>query len=161
MIRATLLSVSYFRPPHVTDKRAPVFQTCPEDAITFISDPMQETATVNWLAPSALDHSNNKIAGVYVSGPTPGSSLEGGSYPVVYVAEDASGNTANCRFTVVVSGNALTLLPTNDIGSFMLFHFHKHMPWIEHYTTKMPCNMKKNKKDYIIFFPYSKVHRKL
>ncbi|XP_011677589.2 sushi, von Willebrand factor type A, EGF and pentraxin domain-containing protein 1 [Strongylocentrotus purpuratus] len=89
--------------PTCLDRRAPVFQTCPEDAMTFISDPMQETATVNWLAPSALDHSNNKIVGVYVSGPAPGASLEGGSYPVVYVAEDASGNTANCRFTVVVS----------------------------------------------------------
>lgn len=127
IIRATILIVFCLSQPHVADRRAPVFKTCPEDAMTFISDPMQETATVNWQAPSALDHSNNKIVGVYVSGPTPGSSLEGGSYPVVYVAEDASGNTANCKFTVVVSGNALTLLPTDNIGSFMLFHFHKHM----------------------------------
>ena len=73
---------------------------CPED-IAVDTNPGQGNGTVTWSPPSATDNSGETV---FLT-----SDLEPGDYPigeynVTYTGEDASGNTAQCSFTVIVTG---------------------------------------------------------
>ncbi|XP_077977748.1 hyalin-like [Glandiceps talaboti] len=83
----------------VTDTEDPVFETsCPPD-IYQNTDIGLPTATVTWEVPTAIDNS-----GVVELTQTPGGNIFGiGETVVQYVAEDDSGNSISCQFTVTVN----------------------------------------------------------
>ncbi|XP_070550965.1 hyalin-like [Ptychodera flava] len=83
----------------VTDSGKPVI-TCPAgiETTTYIDMP---NIKVTWAFPNAMDNSGR----VSVTGShEPGSNFTIGVTTVSYVAEDPSGNTANCWFSVKVTG---------------------------------------------------------
>lgn len=87
-----------------TDNEAPTFLSCPSDNTTG-TDIGQPYATVLWTPPTAQD--NNMV--VVNSNYDPGDQFSLGTTDVIYIAEDPSGNTDECRFTVTVIGENLKL----------------------------------------------------
>jgi subtilisin-like proprotein convertase family protein len=77
----------------VEDITPPAFLRCDEDLVVC-GDP------VNWNAPTAIDNCGI-VSVTQLNGPTPGSSLADGTYPVTYEATDAAGNTTSCTLNLV------------------------------------------------------------
>ncbi|GEM_PF-1010211 len=84
----------------ITDATAPAIQ-CPTNIATSTA-PNQCAAAVNYAAPTATDCS---AVNAPVCAPPSGSIFSKGVTTVTCAATDASGNTANCSFTVTVNDN--------------------------------------------------------
>lgn len=85
----------------VIDNQLPVFTSCPAD-IVVNNTPGSCTAVVNWIAPSAIDNCSGAVITLTAGLPS-GSSFPVGTTLVTFTATDASGNMANCSFTVTVN----------------------------------------------------------
>nr|MBS0037245.1 HYR domain-containing protein [Saprospiraceae bacterium] len=85
----------------VEDTEDPVILNCPEDIVVG-AEQGECSAVVEWSIPSAEDN----CPGVELTSThEPGDTFEVGTTVVVYTAEDASGNTVECSFEVVVEDN--------------------------------------------------------
>lgn len=81
------------------------------EAPEFISCGMNTTicpGVIIYNTPEAMDNCSATVS--YVSGPQSGDSLTAGTYTVVYVATDSSGNTDTCSFVVTVVANPTVTL---------------------------------------------------
>ncbi|MFZ1664627.1 MAG: HYR domain-containing protein [Flavobacteriales bacterium] len=83
-----------------TDNVAPVIANCPASIV--LSDGPDCTAIANWTPPTASDNCSSTTV-TRIAGPAPGSAFPLGVTTVTYQAVDASGNTANCSFTVSIN----------------------------------------------------------
>jgi hypothetical protein len=89
----------------VTDTEAPVI-SCPADISTTVA--FGETgAVVSYDLPTATDNCGTPSVQL-ISGPASGAVFPLGTTTVTYRATDASGNTADCSFTVTVTESADT-----------------------------------------------------
>lgn len=100
----------------VRDDEPPRWLNCPVEPLRFVVAAPAAGKVLNWLVPEAVD--NVGVVSVRASDEPPlFVSLEEGKRAVIYVAEDAAGNTASCRLrlTVEYTGwNTLTLpMPVN------------------------------------------------
>lgn len=86
----------------VVDNENPVL-SCPAN-LTVSSDPGQCGAVVNYTVPTVTDNCAGATASLF-NGPASGSTFPVGTTVVTYQAVDASGNTAQCTFTVTVEDN--------------------------------------------------------
>lgn len=84
----------------VVDNEAPVI-TCPAD-ITVSNDPGSCDAVVNYPLPTVVDNCTNPITPILTLGIPTGGTFPLGTTVLRYRAEDASGNSALCSFTVTV-----------------------------------------------------------
>lgn len=84
----------------VNDQIAPTVLSCPSDINLSVG---ANSCTVNatWNVPSFSDNCNSSIT--VSSTHSPGDAFSIGTTTVLYTAEDASGNIANCSFNVVVT----------------------------------------------------------
>ncbi|MDN5204999.1 HYR domain-containing protein [Fulvivirgaceae bacterium BMA10] len=88
----------------VEDNEAPVITNCPVDI-------SQTGSVVNWNIPSASDNCSTPTL---TSTHNPGDSFPTGTTVVTYTAEDASGNTNTCSFTIeiLIDSNGINNEPT-------------------------------------------------
>ena len=86
----------------VVDNENPVL-SCPAN-LTLSNDPGQCGAVVNYTVPTVTDNCAGATASLF-NGPASGSTFPVGTTVVTYQAVDASGNTAQCTFTVTVEDN--------------------------------------------------------
>ena len=97
----------------IIDVEVPVFVNCPNNQTITVGPSC--TGGISWPTPVVQDNCSVTIT---QTGPTNGSTLViGQSYPIQYTATDASGNTATCQFTIVVTDNTKPILhcPTNIV----------------------------------------------
>lgn len=87
----------------VVDDENPVIN-CPISHV-FNTGPGSCSAVVNFPDPSVNDNCGG-FSLAHVSGPTSGSTLAVGSYPVTYTATDSKGNVNTCVFDVIVNDNS-------------------------------------------------------
>ncbi|MCS7037547.1 MAG: HYR domain-containing protein [Saprospiraceae bacterium] len=81
----------------VRDATPPVISNCPQN-LSFVLPPDSCSKTVFWTIPSVTDNCGQPT----LNGPqSPGLFLTG-KHTIVYVATDASGNTASCVFSITV-----------------------------------------------------------
>ncbi len=85
----------------VADTTAPVLQNCPVDFTVTTLDTGCE-ALVEWTAPTAKDACDDYLI-TPVANMQPSTMFPTGFTTVVYTAQDTSGNTATCSFTVTVN----------------------------------------------------------
>lgn len=83
----------------VNDTELPELE-CPEDEV-IILDPGECTANIHYEFPEGTDNCPG-VNTTYVSGPLPASTVPAGEHTIVFEAEDASGNTTTCSFTITV-----------------------------------------------------------
>ena len=86
-----------------TDVSAPVFSNCPSH-IVATADRGTTSTHIMWSHPSATDNSG-LIPNITHYGKQPGDSFPAGEHNIRYLASDKSGNIAECKFKVFVSGN--------------------------------------------------------
>jgi hypothetical protein len=94
----------------VHDYQPPVMTSCPQD-IFVSTDPGDCGALVSWAIPTASDNCPG-VTVTQLSGPANGSFIAPGTHTVVYVATDASGNTATCSFDVEVQDDEAPIVTT-------------------------------------------------
>ncbi len=82
----------------VTETVAPEFTVCPLDKIIFLPDNKCDTM-VTWVNVLATD---NCLLDTIIGNTLSGASFPTGDSTVVFIATDASGNTATCEFTITV-----------------------------------------------------------
>jgi hypothetical protein len=84
--------------PCDTDTTPPSFQNCPQNISLTTTG---TTAVANWQPPTATDNctANPSVSATHQNGGV----FNLGITTVLYTARDAKGNTATCRFTVMVS----------------------------------------------------------
>ena len=87
----------------VNDTEAPTINSCPSSAVNLNNNFDQCGAILNF-SPTAADNCPG-VSMQQTQGPTTGSLFPIGSTTVVFVATDAAGLTAECRFTVNVADN--------------------------------------------------------
>ncbi|MCB9204173.1 MAG: HYR domain-containing protein [Flavobacteriales bacterium] len=85
----------------VNDNEPPVI-TCPENVVVG-NDPGLCEAVASYSLPTVTDNCTSGIVPSILAGSTSGSSFPFGITTVTYGAEDASGNTDQCSFTVTVN----------------------------------------------------------
>ncbi|XP_071942998.1 hyalin-like [Antedon mediterranea] len=83
---------------YVEDNENPVIDNCPNDTLTT----ELQAAKLSWKEPTAMDNSGIWNLTVYME-----SNFSIGDNTVTYIAEDPSGNTATCLFTITVGGSCL------------------------------------------------------
>ncbi|XP_072030573.1 uncharacterized protein [Amphiura filiformis] len=90
----------------------PLFQNCPSDIITSLSDPSHTYSDpIEWIEPTVSD---NADAFPFISvNYRPGLSVSRGVWRVIYIAQDDAGNESNCTFAVYVIGGAIKGCPNN------------------------------------------------
>ena len=93
--------------PCLNDTEAPVLVNCPTD-MTLTADCRTNEATATWTVPTATD--NCSTANV-VGSQTSGTKFNVGTTVVTFTATDAAGNTAICKFNVVVKAAVDTQAP--------------------------------------------------
>ena len=86
-----------------TDVSAPVFSNCPSN-IVATADRGTISTQVTWSSPSATDNSG-LILNITHYGKQPGDLFLAGEHNIRYLASDQTGNVAECKFKVFVSGN--------------------------------------------------------
>lgn len=82
---------------------------CPDD-LNVSTDTDENTATVLWEVPVAIDNSGLLPVVDVTPAVVPPASLPIGTTYITYVAEDVSKNKAKCKFKVTVSGESLRAL---------------------------------------------------
>ena len=97
------LLIYYCHFVYLSDVESPVINGCPSNQ-SSVSDSGIATGTVSWTAPTATDNSGTQTL---TSTHNPGDSFPVGTTSVTYTATDAAGNTATCRFDVIVNGEPL------------------------------------------------------
>ncbi|MCH4823312.1 HYR domain-containing protein [Gramella lutea] len=104
----------------VSDDQDPVI-SCP-NTININTEDGEEYAVVNYNNATATD--NCSVTVQKISGPDSGSQFPIGTTTITFEATDASGNTAECSFDIVVSDNEApeidcpdNIVQTNDIAS--------------------------------------------
>ena len=88
----------------VFDTEAPRLTTCPT-TISILLQPDQTQGVLTWTDPVFRDNSTcagQSLTITQVGGPTKGTSMGTGVYPIIYRAVDESGNEAFCTFRVIV-----------------------------------------------------------
>lgn len=95
----------------VFDTISPVIFGCPADMV-IIPDSADCSPVITWIEPVANDNCSVTITGDHVSGET----FSGGITTITYVAEDASGNTSSCVFTVTVQAPVLSVSTSANVG---------------------------------------------
>lgn len=89
----------------VNDNELPVINSCPSN---FSMCP----GVCSFGNPTATDNCSATVS--QTSGPTSGSSLVAGTYPIIFTAIDPTGNSSTCSFTITVNPNPSVTL---DLGS--------------------------------------------
>lgn len=84
----------------VSDNLAPVFVNCPAN-ISVSAIPGQNSATVSWMPPTALD--NCSASPIVTATHQSGAVFPCNNTTVTYTARDGCGNTATCSFAVTVN----------------------------------------------------------
>ena len=79
---------------------------CPDD-LSVSTDTDENTATVLWEVPFAIDNSGLLPVVDVTPAVVPPASLPIGTTYITYVAEDVSKNKVKCKFKVTVSGESL------------------------------------------------------
>lgn len=98
----------------VVDTQSP-FLICPAD-ITDVADPGVCGAIVTWPDPFNTDNCPGQtISSNYLSGDL----IPVGTSTVTYIATDASGNTSNCSFNIIITDTELPVLVTQDITAYL------------------------------------------
>lgn len=82
--------------------------TCPGD-IEAVAEPDDNTAKVMWYLPSMRDNSGELPTLTVIPAMIPPVMLPISRTLITYVAEDMTGNKANCTFTVTVIGTPFSL----------------------------------------------------
>ena len=107
--------------------RIPPEITCPEDLTERVTPAStnQFGAVVNWVQPTATDNVVGTPTVTLISDPTrrPGSLFPFGFYTIRYQASDASGNTAECTFTISVGKGKATKTFTQVDNEFTGLEF--------------------------------------
>ena len=85
------------------DVSAPVFSNCPSH-IVATADRGTTSSQVTWSHPTATDNSG-LIPNITNFGKQPGDLFPVGEHNIRYLASDKSGNIAECKFKVFVTGN--------------------------------------------------------
>ncbi len=85
----------------VVDDEAPVFAGCPQNISMC-------PGVVTYNTPTATDNCLAIVS--HVSGPLSGGVLNAGTYTVIYAANDSTGNTDTCSFTITVNANPVVTL---------------------------------------------------
>lgn len=100
----------------VTDDEDPVFD-CPADLLVCGNN-----STVNFSIPSFTDNCTGSNA-VQISGPSSGSVLTVGTYPVEFEVTDAAGNSSTCSYNIVVAYNPVAdyAYSTSCAGDLIFF----------------------------------------
>jgi hypothetical protein len=99
----------------VRDDIPPVFENCPQGEIFTLSlFPGSCEGGAIWSIPLASDNCGIRRVR-QTAGPSPGSILWVGDYTVQYTAEDFSGNTSHCQFTIRITDtqNPILVCPAN------------------------------------------------
>jgi hypothetical protein len=87
----------------VLDTTPPTWITCPQDVTFEVSLwPNDCEGGVIWPIPVAQDDCEGEITANQTGGPLLGTTLDVGTYLIVYEASDAAGNTIECSFTIEV-----------------------------------------------------------
>ncbi len=90
----------------VRDIEKPVFVNCFNNEIITVGPDC--SGGIAWPVPVVQDNCSVTLT---QTGPANGSNLViGQSYPIQYTATDASGNTATCNFTIVVTDNTIPII---------------------------------------------------
>ncbi len=105
-IRMLVSEVSYVS-SSLADVSAPVFSNCSKD-IVAIADRGKSSTTVTWSRPTATDNSGVTPNLTHI-GKQSGDLFPAGKHTIRYLASDNSGNVAECKFEVFVSGIFLIL----------------------------------------------------
>ena len=85
------------------DVLGPTFSNCPQNIVTT-ADRGNTSTSVTWTPPTATDNSG-VIPDISRSGKRPGERFSAGEHNIRYIASDKTGNVAECRFKVFVSGS--------------------------------------------------------
>jgi hypothetical protein len=99
----------------VWDDIPPIFENCPQGEIFTLSlFPGSCEGAAIWSIPIATDNCGIQSLR-QTAGPSPGSILWVGDYTLRYTAEDFSGNTTHCQFTIRITDtqNPLLVCPAN------------------------------------------------
>jgi hypothetical protein len=94
--------VTYTQTVTVVDTQAPVLDACPGNISVC------EGTIVTFNDPTANDNCSATVT--QIAGPSSGDSLAAGTYTVTYVADDASGNTDTCSFSITINANPVVTL---------------------------------------------------
>jgi hypothetical protein len=88
----------------VVDNESPTFVNCPA-GVTFTVALSSNNCTTGaiWSIPVATDNCGAAVS--QTAGPSQGTLLGVGTYPITYTATDAAGNTGTCNFTIEVVNN--------------------------------------------------------
>ena len=89
----------------VEDTENPIINSCPTN-ISVTNDLGQCDAEVSWVVPLATDNCSVTL----VSTHNPGDVFQLGTTTVTYTATDASGNEANCSFTITVADQEMPVI---------------------------------------------------
>ena len=103
-------SLTCTSPVMMTDKLAPEFMNCPGDVQIFTPN---ATANATWTAPTVVD--NCTAAPTLTSNFAPGASFPVGITGVTYTTTDASNNTQQCQFRVIVVKTSGTTNCAGDV----------------------------------------------
>jgi hypothetical protein len=105
----------------VLDKEAPLFVGCPVNQTNYALHGAS-TATAVWTSPSAMDNCDGTVP--VVCAPPSGSVFPEGVTTVTCVANDSSGNTNSCTFTVsVVKVEDPRIVDFKAIGTNLVISF--------------------------------------
>ena len=85
------------------DVLGPTFSNCPSN-IVKTADRGTTSVSVTWTPPTATDNSG-VIPNITHLGKQAGERFPAGEHNIRYIASDKTGNVAECRFKVFVSGN--------------------------------------------------------
>lgn len=96
----------------VLDTVAPAFDSC-LTVFEVVPDSGTCEAILDLTTPTATDNCSSATV-QQTSGPTNGTLLQAGDYPIVFVATDSLGNSSTCEFTVSVLGNEEPVITCPD-----------------------------------------------
>ncbi len=99
---------TYIQTITVRDNQNPVFVNCPSNQTFTIGSDSNCSGGNSWPVPVAQD--NCSVTVTQTAGPTNGTTLAVGTYNIAYLATDASGNTATCGFTLVVTNSSTPVI---------------------------------------------------
>ncbi|MCF8464951.1 MAG: choice-of-anchor L domain-containing protein [Flavobacteriales bacterium] len=94
----------------VLDTISPVINSCPS-VIALVPDSADCTPSVTWIEPTESDNCTVTMTGNFSSG----DNFPVGTTTVIYNAEDQSGNTASCSFTVTIEPSPIAVTVSSPI----------------------------------------------
>ncbi len=96
----------------VLDTVSPVINACPSDIIV-VPDSSECSPVVTWVEPTSTDNCTVTLTSNFSSG----DNFPVGTTTVIYNAQDPSGNSASCSFTVTVDPTPMVVSVSSPIGA--------------------------------------------